>query len=213
MEGSGRSRAVLWIVALVAVLAVFQSCAPGEEQGPPIPPPPFAFGDSATVRQYLDYAVTLGFATGDSTSAITRHPSGADTSVVRMSPENRLVSTPDSAYMVGRIIARVETSGAISPYGTPVGQAFVWVWQAPDAVRARIITDEPGLPAGGRVIDVPTFYHIVLPDTVRRNTFCVSLDEILPGDCCRCGSGCWNIWAAPASRDAVEALVRGIIGG
>jgi hypothetical protein len=226
MEGSGRSRAGLSLAALVALVAISYGC--GRDEQPvsraqpltigvePIPAPPFAFGDSATPAQYLAYASSLVFAVEDSTSAITRYGPPGAVSVVRMSPEVRLVGTDSTAYATGRIIARIQTDSAGSPYGTPIGEAFLWVWQAPAGISARIITREPGLDAGGRVLTVPSFYHFPLPDSVRKETFCIRVETLIdtlpPGNCCRCGGGCWNPWAMVTPMDSAMVRVRRALG-
>ncbi len=212
MEGHGSgSRGMLWLLALVAVMTVFTSCGrPGDTLA--IPAPPSAFGDSASPAAYLAYARSLSFATEDSASAVTRHATDTSVSRLKLSPERRLVATPDSAYNVGRIIARIQTDSGVSPYSTPIGEAYIWVRRTGSTYRAQIITDEPGRPGSGRILLIPSFYHVPLQPTTRLATFCTPLDSIAPGFCCRCGGGCWDPWPFPIPLPSVETLVRSLVG-
>ncbi|MGQ0539967.1 MAG: hypothetical protein ACT4R6_13555 [Gemmatimonadaceae bacterium] len=221
MEGPRRSgssgRRLLTLCALVAAVSLLAFCARDSgtraerETLPdtlPIPAPPRAFGGTATAAEYLAYARTLEFATADSTSAITRHVTDTSVSRLRMSPEVRLLTTPDSAFFTGRVIARLQTDSGVSPYRTPIGQAFMWVWRtAEDRYQALIVTDSSA--AGPPTIyPVRSFYHVPLPPSVRMNTFCEPLDSVVAGNCCRCASGCWNPFSNDESFARVQALVR-----
>jgi hypothetical protein len=177
----------------------------------PIPAPPQAFGDSADPAVYLAYGRSLAFATESATTSITRHVTGSAVSRLRISPERRLVTTPDSAFVTGRIIAQFQTDSGVSPYNTPIGLAYLWVRRVGTVYRAQLITDEPTLPALGRILAVPSFYHVPLTPDRRLTTFCFALDSSVAGVCCRCFSGCWNPWPVPIGFDRVDSLVRALI--
>lgn len=219
-SGSGRRNRALPLVTLTAAMGLFAFCGPPGEKGsdttPPAPPtdnpipaPPQAFGDTTPASAYVAYAQTLDFDTVN--SARTRHDSAGSVSRLRISPERRLVTTADAVFNEGRIIAVMRTDSGVSPYGTPIGTAYLWVRRIGAQYQAKIITAPIGVPGGGQIIAVPGFYHVPLPSTIRLTTFCVTLDSIRAGTCCRCASGCWNPWPVPMPPNVVDSLVRTIV--
>lgn len=188
------------LVLLVVAGAVSFACGtespektvPIAPQAEGIPAPDSLLTDSSPVADFFRYGDSLRFAS-DTPGIITQtRLVGGVSAELRLRSEQRWQYTDSAAYVRGRIVAKFETVGATSAYGTPVGNAYLWVRDTGSGnFRGTLIWRDYVTGASGRT-DVPYYLHSS-PTAFRSNVaFCedfssVAFDTVRT--CCLCFDG------------------------
>ena len=92
-----------------------------------VPGPVVALHAGSPVTDYLRYGDALTFAVDSPGSVRFTKLVNDTTSVLRVRSAMGLPRTDDTAYITGRIIARWETYRGRSPFGAPIGVAYLFV--------------------------------------------------------------------------------------
>jgi hypothetical protein len=115
----------------------------------PTPPPPFAGKpiDSVSTSAIIAYANTLQFDSvkpADDTLTVTTPP--GDTIHLQASPEIGTLALTDSELAQGRILARIQSTGAFAPLGTAKGTNYFWVSGTHDRAQVVMIPADSSAP-------------------------------------------------------------------
>jgi hypothetical protein len=173
---------------------------PGEVR--PTPPAPFATIERATAAQIASYAQGLEFDTSKVSSGVTHIPAVSRSGVpptyadAVWSPEIGAAAITDDDLGRGRIIARVRSTGATSPFRAPPGIAYLWVDSAgvaPQKWRSVLLSD------AGRITFVGRIYFGTTPFLKTAPTRMSVVADSFPNG--RCGTHCCFVLLAEMTMD------------
>jgi len=177
-----------------------------------IPGPSIALNDSSPDTAFLSYGNSLRFATAAPGLITVSRTRNGQSSTLTIASETRLPKTKSADYAAGRIIAKFETRGATSGFGTPVGTAYLWVKANGANHVGTLFWRNSATGATGRVnvqqLHLPTAYSTKEAECDELGGS-VATDTIIT--CCMCG-GHWNCPMIAAlgaiDRQYVEGLLR-----
>jgi hypothetical protein len=179
----------------IFLLASLAGCTPpSPETG--IPAPPVGLNDGSPITDFFAYGGSLSFAAEGDSGAVVINGVGANAGsrlVVRS--ETRVPETDDSAYVRGRIIARLETGVSPSIFGVPPGVGYVWQRLDGTVYRATVIWRSTAPVDSGKTV-LPDQAHLSRPGASEQPLVFafdsipgVRADTIRGGWCIRCKVG------------------------
>lgn len=177
----------------------------------PIPAPDSTLTEASSDSLFLQYGDSLQFAAVAPGFVVHRRGDTSSFSELRIRSELRLPNTDSAAYLRGRIIAKFETVGGASSYGTPVGNAYLWVRDTGGGHHAGTLIYRNYITGATGRTPVVSQMHSLPRSVLGVSAECVDFSGSV-GDttrvCCLCGDGRYNCpFSARISFDSLDQLL------